>query len=104
MATLDEACRLHPDAKWWIKADGCDIVSGLEESLRLEWNGDVDFGTSEVQLLYSLYRRRLELLDKIACDKSVQSKRQLLVQTLHQEQSTLHTDIKFIAESEIIDV
>lgn len=103
MATLDEACRLHPDAKWWIKADGCDIISGLEESLQLVWNGDVDFGTSEVQLLYSLYRRRLELLDKLACDESVKSKRKLLVQTLQQEQSTLCTDIQFIAESEMIN-
>ena len=54
MATLDEASRLHPNARWWIKADGCDIISGLEESLRLEWNGDVDFGTSEVHVLYKM--------------------------------------------------
>ena len=31
--------RSTSSACWWIKADGCDIVSGLEESLRSEWNG-----------------------------------------------------------------
>ena len=30
------------------KGDGCDLVSGLEESLRQEWNGDVDLGNGEL--------------------------------------------------------
>ena len=49
MATLD---KLHPNAGWWIKADGCDKISGLEESTRLECNGHVHFGTSEIRVLY----------------------------------------------------
>ena len=39
---LDETARLHPNTWWWIKADGVDLVSGLGESVRGEWSGDVD--------------------------------------------------------------
>ncbi len=95
---MDEACRFHPNVKWWLKADGCDIVSGLEESLRHEWNGDIDCGTPEVEILYSLYRRRLEALDKMVSDTPLESRRQILVETLRQEHYTLLADITFIAD------
>lgn len=40
---LDEAVQSHPNAGWWVKkADGTDLVSGLGESIRGEWSGDVD--------------------------------------------------------------
>lgn len=96
MTTLDEASRLH---RWWIKADGCDIISDLEESTRLEWNGDVDFATSEVLILYKTYRDRLNCLDHIAADTSNEN-RQLVVETLLNEISSISKDIEFITESE----
>ena len=34
VAILDEAVRLLPDAVWWLKADGVDVVSGIGESVR----------------------------------------------------------------------
>lgn len=95
---------MHPNAKWWIKADGCDVVSGLEESVRLEWHGDVDYGNSEVQLLYNLYRHRLKVIDQIASVTPVQDKRRLVIETLQQEQSTLCVDVNFIGESEALHV
>ncbi len=83
-----------------LKADGCDIVSGLEESLRHErtheWNGDIDCGMPEVEILYSLYIRRLESLDNMVSD----TRRQLFVETLRLEHCTLITDITFIAKCE----
>lgn len=66
MATLVEAHQVHPSAHWWIKADGCDIVSGLEESLRNEWNGDVDLGTGELQKMYDGYVKRLKRIQCVA--------------------------------------
>ena len=39
---LDEAAKHHPNPWWWLKADGCDITSGLAESMRGVWTGDVD--------------------------------------------------------------
>lgn len=100
MATLDEASRLHPHGRWWIKADGCDIISGLEESTRLEWNGDVDFGTSEVQVLHKMYRDRLNHIDQIPTDISINENKLLVVQTLYNEKRTICEDIEFIDGSE----
>ncbi len=69
MATLDHAVEVHPEAKWWIKADGCDIVSGLEESVRLEWNGDA------VQELYHMYRTRRSAIDMLCTNQSIADRR-----------------------------
>ena len=102
MATLDDASRVHPSAKWWIKADGCDIVSGLEESVRLEWNGDVDYGTSELQLLYSSYRHRLDLIEKLSSDDPLEDRRQFVLENLQREYNVLCADINFIGEGETV--
>ena len=32
----------NPDACWWIKGDGVDVVKGLFESTKGIWSGDVD--------------------------------------------------------------
>ena len=29
-----EAAACDPDARWWVKADGCDVVKGLCESTK----------------------------------------------------------------------
>ena len=39
---LDEGAKHHRDSWWWVKADGCDLISGLAESTRGIWSGDVD--------------------------------------------------------------
>lgn len=99
---MDEASRLQPSARWWIKADGCDVISGLEESLRLEWNRDVDFGTSEVQALYKVYRDRLNHLDHIGSDTFVDENRLFIVHTLLHDKCTISKDMEFIAESKFM--
>ena len=38
--------------KWWIKADGCDLVKGLFESTKGEWSGDVDLNSGNVLRLF----------------------------------------------------
>ena len=48
MTILDEAIRLLPDAVWWLEADNVDVVSGISESVCLEWSGDVDLNDGEV--------------------------------------------------------
>ena len=37
-----------------------DLVSSLEESMRLEWNGDADLGDGRTQLLYAEYHKRIK--------------------------------------------
>ena len=39
---LDEGAKHHRDSWWWVKADDCDLISGLAESTRGIWSGDVE--------------------------------------------------------------
>ena len=44
----------------WLKLDGTDVKAALQESLRTEWNGDVDMGDGELEILRQDYKRRIE--------------------------------------------
>ena len=58
-----------PDSRWWMKSDGCDVVSGLMESMRNEWNGDVDLGDGAVQKQHATYCERLQDIEDLSnCD------------------------------------
>ena len=67
-SVLDEACRTHPNAWWWIKTDGCDLVSGLCESTKLEWSGDVDFNDGQLQKMHENYRQYLTFVSGIGLE------------------------------------
>ena len=62
VSVLDEAARTHPNAWWWVKADGCDLVEGLGESTKLDWSGDVDMNDGQLQQMYKSYRERLDFI------------------------------------------
>ena len=96
IATLNEAHKVHPNVKWWLKGDGCDIVSGLEESVRLEWNGDVDMGDGDLQRVYSLYCNRLKALDALLRNAFIREDRGIVLNFLGEEQNRLAADITFI--------
>ena len=64
MSILDEAARTHPHAWWWVKADGCDILKGLGESVNLDWSGDVDMNDGKLQE-YSRYKERLAFIEAL---------------------------------------
>ena len=49
MAALDELVSLNPNAQWWIKGDGTDIVKGLCQSVSGQWSGDVDLDDGKLQ-------------------------------------------------------
>ena len=59
-AVLDDAAKHHPDAWWWLKADGCDINQGLKESLQRQWSGDVDLNDGSLQKQYDDYINRIQ--------------------------------------------
>lgn len=65
MSVLQEAARTHPNTWWWLKADGCDLVSGLMESTTLKWNGDVDLNDGKLQEQYRRYQQRLEFVNSL---------------------------------------
>ena len=59
---MDEAKRLQQNAEWWIKADGVDVVSGLSESVTLQWSGDVDLNNGMVEKMHNPYLKRVKYI------------------------------------------
>ena len=66
---LDEVAQSNPDVWWWLKADGCDITKGLNESVKLKWSGDVDLNDGKLQEQYEQYKKRLELAEKAGVER-----------------------------------
>ena len=95
IATLDEASLQHRKESWWIKADGCDLVSSLEESVRLEWNGDVDFGDGKLQQLFKSYHQRLCGLEDLS---KLSSNPQLVLMALKLEGNFIINDLKLLTD------
>ena len=65
MSVLQEAAQTHPNTWWWLKADGCDLMSGIMESRSLKWNGDVNLNDGKLQEQYRVYRQQLEFVNSI---------------------------------------
>ena len=98
LSVLDEAAHTHPNCWWWIKTDGCDLVSGLGESVRGEWSRDVDLNDGAVQKLYTDYRQQLDFVTSIGAEgKSDHASMKEDLQLL--KQRTLQ-DVNFVTTSE----
>ena len=72
---LDEVSAAHLYSYFWIKADGCDIVKGLNESVSGNWNGDVDLNDGKLQLQFDKYQQKLKFVENIGlppCHKKEQ--------------------------------
>ena len=65
MQLLDTAKNTNPEAYWWIKGDGCDLVPGLGESVAGEWSGDVDLNTGDLQRSYEQYKSKLAIISGV---------------------------------------
>ena len=50
---------MNPNARWWIKGDGTDVVKGLWESVSGEWSGDIDLNDGKLNQLYKEFQDRL---------------------------------------------
>jgi hypothetical protein len=64
---LTMAHQRNPTGRWWIKADGCDILKGLRESTKREWNGDVDMNDGVPQQHHHKYLSRLTKAATLKC-------------------------------------
>ena len=65
VSVLDEAVRAHPNTWWWIKADGADLVSGLGDSVKGVWSGDVDLADD--------HQNRIDFIHQLGQDNSTSS-------------------------------
>lgn len=78
---------------WWIKSDGVDVVSGLMESAKRVWNGDVDLGDGVVQKRHADYIQRLQQVEDLV---AVERAQQTLSSLLNTVQSHVNDDIVFV--------
>lgn len=62
VSAIDEGARVHPDSWWWVKADGCDILSGLSESTHSKWSGNVDLNDGKSGNLQQLNQSRVDFV------------------------------------------
>lgn len=62
---MDAAVKANPEAYWWIKGDGCDLVQGLCESVSGVWSGDIDMNDGSLQCSFDQYKAKLSLISQI---------------------------------------
>ena len=72
-SVLDEAASVHPNSWWWIKADGCDLMKGLTESVSGEWSGDVNILPDALEKLFKEYKERLRFLNGLGLEDRANS-------------------------------
>lgn len=72
-SVLDEAASAHPNSWWWIKADGCDLMKGLTESVSGEWSGDVNILPDILEKLFKEYKERLRFLNGLGLEDRANS-------------------------------
>ena len=99
MAILNEAVKFLSNSSWWIKSDGVDVVSGLMESTRQEWYGDVDLADGVPQKSHQEYLNRLALVDGLSRIISDPHQRLLTCSDLRVVQTSLKDDGEFLDKS-----
>ena len=93
-AVLQSATTSNPNACWWIKADGVDVVKGLCESTKGLWSGDVDLNDGHLQLLFQGLQDRLQWIKGIGLKE--RSDREAIKSDLHTAINNIATDLQFI--------
>ena len=59
----------NPDAWWWVKADGVDVIKGLGESVYGKWCGDIDLNDGKLDQLHRFYSERLKFVNSIGLNE-----------------------------------
>ena len=93
---LDEGAKHHRDSWWWVKADGCDLISGLAESTRGIWSGDVDVNDGALEKQYREYNNRLLTI------KNLKSSNANLLSQLDDQVQQLKINMEFLHGSKEI--
>ena len=70
-------------------------MTSLEESVKLKWNGDVDFGDGKLQKLYKTYCQRLLGLEELS---KLTNHPQLVLMALNREGSDITDDLKVLTD------
>ena len=97
---MDEAVIHHPSEWWWLKADGCDLVECLGESVRGVWSGDVDHNDGDLQAQQATYEKRLQSIADMKLTSSVD--RQKILHQLDDTKDQLRNDFTFLHNSMLL--
>ena len=99
-AALGEAGRLLPDAEWWVKADGVDVVPGITESVRKEWSGDVDLNDGSIEQTHEADMKRVKSTQNIGLGH--RKRHSLVQQDLVQLELDLTDDVTFLSSGNVL--
>lgn len=75
-----------------------DVVSGLGESLRMEWSGDIDLNDGKLQQQYTTYKNDLLFIEGLGC-----TDKKKLQDGLHSLSANLIKDLEFITTSKLLN-
>lgn len=89
--------KAHPTAWWWLKADGCDIVEGLKESLKHEWSGDVDLNDGKLAKLHDEYMIRRKFIESVVINDK--RGKPSILSDVQKLKKSLESDITFLSSS-----
>ena len=91
---IKELKKAHPNGRFWLKVDACDIKVALQESVKGKWDGDIDLGDRKLQEMRAEYdARRTE-----ACIKDALVTRDSLELKICNMVDALKTDQEFLAD------
>ena len=100
---MDEAKKVHPKAQWWLKADGCDLITCLGDSVNHEWTGDVDLNDGKVADQHANFLKRLAHIDGMCRDMTKIAEQKCTLDALKKEQNLLQEDISFLNQCTLHD-
>ena len=87
---LEKLISLSPDACWWIKGDGTDVVKGLWQSASGEWSGDVDLNDGKLHQQFVTLCERKERINRIGMQESLEAIRTELTSVVDTVKEDLH--------------
>ena len=94
---LDEGAKHHPQEWWWVKADGCDLVAGLAESMKGLWSGDIDLDDGDLQEQLKQYNDRLLSIQDLKFSDCT-----VLTSNLQSQFLLLKKDLEFLRQSKCL--
>lgn len=94
VTALQQLKSANPDGRFWIKVDGTDVRPALLESMRKEWNGDVDLGNGNLLILRRQYDERCQTFKDSTHACSLVALQQCVTAII----DTIDDDITFLSE------
>ena len=95
VTAIDDCKRSHPNSRFWIKADACDVLPGIQEFVKREWAGDVDTEDGRVQMQREEYLKAVDCIEKFGLSSrrtptAIRDDATFLIKKLEEDNVALH--------------